>query len=123
MSLWRTIRGYFWWTYERGSFHYDVMVTVILLFIFVSPRYINFNDKPVDRVPHPTEVIVNPDGEGGFIYQVSAKAVDNKTGADLDSALLRVIEPISGEVRMVERHPVFDAQGKVMAYKVRVSRP
>jgi hypothetical protein len=122
MVFWRTIRGYLWWTYERGSFHYDVMVTVILLFIFVSPHYLDFNDKPIDRVPHPTEVIVNADGQGGFIYQVSAKAVDGKTGDDLDKALLRVIEPISGEVRMVERTPVLD-KGKVIAYKVRVSRP
>ena len=123
MSVWRTIRGYLWWTYERGSFHYDVMVTVILLFIFVSPRYINFNDKPIDRVPHPTEVIVNPDGQGGFVYQVSAKAVEGKTGASLEAGLLRVIEPISGEVRMVDYKPVLDAKGKVTAYKVRVSRP
>ena len=123
MPIWRTIRGYIWWTYDRGSLHYDVMVTLILLFIFLSPRYINFNDKPVERVPHPTEVIVNPDGQGGFVYQVSATAVGNKTGAELDDALLRVIEPISGEVRMVEHKPLLDAKGQVIAYKVRVSRP
>ena len=99
MNVWRTIRGYLWWTYERGSFHYDVMVTVILIFIFVSPHYLNFNDKPIDRVPHPTEVIVNPDGQGGFVYQVSAKAVDGKSGAELERGLLRVIEPISGDFR------------------------
>ena len=122
MPFWRTIRGYLWWTYDRGSFHYDVMVTLILLFIFVSPHYLDFNDKPIDRVPHPTEVIVNADGHGGLVYQVSAKAVDGKTGDDLDKALLRVIEPISGEVRMVERTPVLD-HGKVIAYQVRVSRP
>lgn len=123
MPIWRTIRGYFWWTYDRGSLHYDVMVTVILLFIFLSPRYINFNDKPVERVPHPTEVIVNPDGQGGFVYQVSASAVEAKSGPELDAALLRVIEPISGEVRMVENKPLLDAKGKIIAYKVRVSRP
>ena len=123
MSIWRTIRGYLWWTYDRGSLHYDVMVSVILLFIFLSPRYINFNDKPIDRVPHPSEVIVNPDGQGGFLFQVSATAVGSKTGAELDRALLRVIEPISGEVRMVSREPVWDGKGRVMAYKVRVSRP
>jgi len=89
----------------------------------LSPRYINFNDKPVERAPHPTEVIVNSDGQGGFIYQVSAKAVDGKTGNDLEQGLLRVIEPISGEVRMVEYKPLLDGKGKVMAYKVRVSRP
>ena len=31
----KVLRSYFFWTYERGSFHYDVMVTLILLFLFL----------------------------------------------------------------------------------------
>ena len=123
MAIWRTIRSYFWWTHERGSFHYDVMVTAILIFIFVSPRYINFSDKPVDRVPHQTEVIINPDGTGGFFYQINASVVGDRTGADIDAALLRVIEPIAGEVRLMGYQPIKDPTGKVIAYKVRVARP
>jgi hypothetical protein len=121
--IWRTIRGYILWTYERGSFHYDVMVTVILAFIFISPHYLNFNDKPVERVPHQTVVIVIPDAEGGFVYQVDASAVGSKHGADVNAALLRVIEPIAGEVRLIDYKAVVDRAGKVTAYKVRVSRP
>lgn len=33
------------WAYERGSWQYDVIVIVILCFIFVSPRSW-FNDRP-----------------------------------------------------------------------------
>ena len=62
-AIWRTIRGYILWSYERGSLHYDIMVTLILLFIFVSPHFINFKDKPVERNPHLTGVVVFP-GEG-----------------------------------------------------------
>ena len=47
----------------------------------------------------------------------------NNRFADVNAALLRVIEPISGEVRLLDHKPVFDAKGKVMAYRVRVSRP
>ena len=35
--IWRTVKGYLFWTYDRGSFHYDVMVSLILVFIFVAP--------------------------------------------------------------------------------------
>lgn len=49
----KTIKGYIWWTHERGSFHYDVMVTIILLFIFLAPRFIDFRDKPPAPVQHP----------------------------------------------------------------------
>jgi hypothetical protein len=119
----KTLRSYIFWTYERGSFHYDVMVTVILAFIFISPHYINFKDKPVERVPHQTVVIVIPDGEGGFVYQVDAAAVGGKRGPDVDAALLRVIEPIAGEVHLVDYKAVVDRAGRVTAYKVRVTRP
>jgi hypothetical protein len=50
-KVWETIKGYIWWTHERGSFHYDVMVTLILLFIFVTPHFVNYKDKPAERSP------------------------------------------------------------------------
>ena len=34
----QVLSSYFYWTYPRGSFHYDIMVTLILLFIFVTPH-------------------------------------------------------------------------------------
>ena len=72
--VWDTIKSYILWTHSRGSFHYDVMVTVILLFIFLTPRGW-FRDKPVEHRPHQTEVVVQPDGHDGFIYEVDAAAV------------------------------------------------
>lgn len=42
---------------------------------------------------------------------------------DVDKALLRVIEPIAGEVKLVETRAITDAAGHVMQYRVRVSRP
>jgi hypothetical protein len=51
MSFWQTIRSYVLWTHNRGSIHYDVMVTVILLFIFLTPLWVDFRDKPVGAHP------------------------------------------------------------------------
>ena len=59
--IWRTIRDFILWSYERGTLQYDVMVTLILLFVFLSPYWINFHDKPVERNPHPSGVVVTPD--------------------------------------------------------------
>src|SRR3954468_7753770 len=122
MNIGKTLSSYFWWTHERGSLHYDVMVTVILLFIFVTPRYVNFKDRPVEYVPHPTGVVVNPDGQGGFFYQVDASAVGTAQGADLEKALLKVIEPIAGEVKLLDYKGVSDRKGRVSHYLVRVRR-
>jgi hypothetical protein len=121
-SIGKALKGFIWWTHPRGSIQYDVMVTLILLFIFVAPRFVDFRDKPTERNPHPTGVIVNPDGQGGLFYQVDASAVDGKSGTELESALIRVIEPISGEVTLEDYKPVKDSKGKVVAYLVRAQR-
>jgi len=121
-AIWRTIRGYILWSYERGSLHYDVMVTLILLFVFLSPYYINYNDKPVERNPHPTGVVVIPDAQGGLIYQISATAITDGENMDVRQQLQHIIEPISGAVSVTKFEPVKDASGHTQAYKVWVEK-
>jgi hypothetical protein len=126
--MFKLIRSYIFWSYERGSVHYDVLVTAILLFMFISPFFINYNDKPVETVAlHATEVLVKEAGTSGtssrFVYQIRA---DDMGAATTDeerrTAILRVIEPISGEVTIDRYEPVYDAQHKVIAYNAWVLR-
>ncbi len=117
-TAWTTVKNFFWWSYDRGSLQYDVMVTLILLFVFLAPLKINFKDKPIERAPHPTRVVLIPDGESGYIYQVDASAVKSKDPAVIAESLRRVIEPIAGEVEIANYEPVRDASGRVVAYKV-----
>ena len=119
--VWDTIKSYILWTHNRGSFHYDVMVTVILLFIFLTPRGW-FRDKPVEHRPHQTEVVVQPDGNDGFIYEVDSSAVSATSEDGVRSDLLRVIEPIAGEVSIDSYETIRDIKGRVTLYKVRVRR-
>jgi hypothetical protein len=121
-AIWRTIRGYILWQYERGTLHYDIMVTLILIFVLFSPGVINFNDKPIARNPHPTEVVVRADAEGRLIYQVAASAVSPGDDQAVRGQLLRIIEPISGAVSIVSYEPVFDGKGKIQSYKVLAQR-
>lgn len=121
-AVWRTIRSYILWQHERGTLHYDIMVTVIILFVFFSPYWINFNDKPVPRNPHPTGVVVTSDGQGGLVYQIEANAVSAGNDKSVRDQLLRIIEPISGEVSIVKFEPVADRKGQVQSYKVWVHR-
>ena len=121
-AIWRTIRGYILWQYERGTLHYDIMVTLILIFIFLSPRVINFNDKPIARKPHPTEVVVTADAEGHLFYQVEASAISASDGQSVQDQLLHIIEPISGAVSIVSYETVSDKKGKIQGYKVLAKR-
>ena len=121
-AIWRTIRGYILWSYERGSLHYDIMVTLILLFVFVSPHFINFKDKPVERNPHLTGVVVIPGEKGELIYQIQASAVNTAAGGDVPRQLERIIEPISGAVSITRVETLKDASGHTQSYKVWVEK-
>jgi len=121
-GVWRTIRSYILWQHERGTLHYDIMVTLILIFVFFSPRVINFNDKPLVANPHPGDVVVTPDAQGGLLYQISASAITPGDDQSVRDQLLRIIRPISGAVSIVSYETVADGRGRVQAYKVRVKR-
>ena len=97
-SIWRTLRNYIFWNYQRGSIHYDIMVTLILLFIFVTPLFVNFKDKPVEHSPHPTAVVVIPGAKGGLLYQVPVAAVTGNSDTAVRKELQRIIAPIAGFV-------------------------
>ncbi len=124
----RLLKSYLFWTYPRGSIHYDVMVTLILIFMFGAPRLIDFKDRPVETVAlHASEVLIKEAGATGnssrFLYQIRADDMGHaKSEAELRGAILRVIEPISGEVTLERFEPVKDSGGHVIAYNAWVLR-
>jgi hypothetical protein len=120
--IWRTIRDFILWSYERGTLQYDVMVTLILLFVFLSPYWINFHDKPVERNPHPSGVVVTPDAGGGFVFQIEGAAISGTSDAAVREQLLRIVEPIAGEVSITRYEVVRDRMGQVLSYKVWVHK-
>ena len=121
-AVWRTIRSYILWTYDRGTIHYDIMVTLILIFLFASPYWIKYQDKPVEHVPHPSGVVVLPYGDRGFIYQIDATAVTSTDEAAIRDEMLRVIEPIAGEVSVLRYEAIRDGGGRIQSYKVWVQK-
>ena len=116
----RTVRqvllSYFYWTYSRGSFHYDVMVTLILAFIFVTPWLWNYGDKPSGTrgLEHPIQVV--SDGGHGLIVTVLASDISIPAGASdkvVKQALRKALEPVMGDAIFVERwETVTDANGQ-----------
>jgi hypothetical protein len=129
--LGKLLRSYFFWTYERGSFHYDVMVTLILIFLFVSPRFIDFKDRPAETVAlRSSEVLVKEAGSSGgnsrFIFEIRADQQGgphvSQTEAQRREAILRMVEPISGAVTIENVEPVLDTSGRVVAYNAWVVR-
>ena len=122
------LKRYIFWTYERGSLHYDIMVSAILLFLFISPRFIDYKDRPVETIAkHQSEVLVREAGIQGdrarFIYQIRAdNLTDTSTDAARRSSIREVVEPISGEVSVLSYEEVKDTTGRTVAYNATVLR-
>jgi hypothetical protein len=120
----QVLKSYFYWTYKRGSFHYDVMVTLILLFIFLTPQIPgwSYGDKPSSGAALTQPIIVVGDGDHGMIITVRAADANVPVGASdsvVKKALKKAIEPVTGDAVAVEHWELDrDAQGNPAAWKV-----
>jgi len=114
----KILKSYFYWTYPRGNVHYDVMVSLILLFIFVTPHLWDFGDKPSNEAgpAHPIQVVA----DGGHDVIISVQAADVRvapgaTQKEVKKALRKAIEPVTGDAVIVERwETATDAEGKLI---------
>ncbi len=115
----KLLKSYLFWTYQRGSFHYDVMVTVILLFLFVSPHFINFHDRPEEASSRGRGVLVHAQDRGGFTFEVGSDQVSETSDSSrLRTELANSIAPVAGTVSIDRWQVQKDSSGKVESYKV-----
>ncbi len=115
----RILKSYLFWTYPRGSFHYDVMVTLILVFLFVSPRLINYQDRPQETLTAKQDILVRADGPNAWIYEIGAHQLADTSNSDrVQAELLKQIQPISGNVQIDRYQEQKDASGHVTTYRV-----
>lgn len=121
-SFTQVLKSYFYWTYSRGSFHYDVMVTLILLFIFVTPWLWDYGDKPRSTAAITQNVVVRGEGGHGLIVTIQASDVNvpaASSDAVIKKALKKAMEPVLGDSIYVERWELTrDANGNPLSWKI-----
>src|SRR5260370_3899646 len=124
-SLGQILSRTFFWSYERGTWQYDLAVILILVFVLLTPRNL-FHDKPQSGAP------VTP----GQVQFTSKEA--NRTKDPLDSRILApptklalqndlhtalqeaLPELHSGNFSIANIEPLRDDQGAVIAYQVEI---
>jgi len=116
LTIGQTLKSYLLWTHPRGGFHYDVMVTLILAFIFFTPRSV-FKDSLTNRSLHPNEIVIRQDGPNSFVYDINAAAV-SADDQDATSALRRALEPVAGSIEISRYTELRDTSGKLTGYRV-----
>src|SRR5436305_14006537 len=85
------LKRFILWDFPRASWQYDVIVGLILAFIFLTPRDW-FRDQP--RIPHARSIALQPAENGSSVFfvdsQLLAGTAENQRVAELSTALSRM---------------------------------
>ncbi len=118
----------FFWSYERGTWQYDLAVIVILIFVLgTPPRW--FHDQPQVGLPtSPTQVelVAGAESDPQQTYRIDARvlAPPEQTPAlqnDLHKALKKALPKLrDGRFSILKIDPVRDEDGNVIAYQVEI---
>jgi hypothetical protein len=75
-AFWRALGRIFFWSYERRTWQYDVMVALIVVFVLLTPRHW-FRDQPRARVAARASVqLVSEDAASHTkIYRLDSSAL------------------------------------------------
>jgi hypothetical protein len=93
------------------------MVSAILAFIFLSPFFIHYGDRPKpDLQPNEIRAMVNP--AGGMIYVVPVGMAPTAHGAPSNQQLAGAIDRVAGPVIVERCQPVREIGGGVVAWRV-----
>jgi hypothetical protein len=106
------------WTFERGSFQWDIMCLLILAFLFIIPRD-TFHDVPdFMKLPSAGNLRSTPD-RSGTIFTVrldNPRFVDSK---DTQAVATRILEKSLGtSVRPTRHQSIRDWTGRVIGYAI-----
>jgi len=125
-GLGRILSRTFFWSYERGTWQYDVAVILILVFVLLTPRGW-FHDQPQVGLPANTSQVelLTKDGMKE-VYRVDARvlAPPERTPAlqsDLHNALQKARPDLhDGRFSIGTIDPLRDGKGNVVAYEVTI---
>jgi len=130
-SLWRGLAGTIFWSYERGSWPYDLVVILIVLFVLATPRQW-FHDQPQSNALASTSVqVVSEDSAAQTqTYRLDAKllAPEKRTvkstpelERETHDILGRTVEELKGHTFQVVRiDPIQASDGSVQYYDVTI---
>jgi hypothetical protein len=130
-SLWQVIVRTVFWSYERGSWPYDVMVIVIVLFVLATPsRW--FHDRPQVSASASSKVQFRSQDDSArtHTYRLDASMLppDKRTPnaspeleRETHDILARSVDDLSDESFQVVRiEPVRGDDGSIISYDVTV---
>jgi hypothetical protein len=99
------------WDFPRGVWQYDVMVALILAFIFLTPREI-FRDYP-----RASNIVRLPAEHGSNVYLIEAEDFSRISPAERSARAEQMLKSRFGRKENVDRvEPLFDSEKEVKGY-------
>jgi len=127
-TLWRAVVRVVFWSYERGTWQYDIAVVAIVLFVLFSPYLVHFNDQPSVGPPSSQAVIELRAVAPGQIstYRVDARLLASPIRTpelehDLHDAMRKNTEGLRhGNFRILRIEPIRGEGDTVISYDVTI---
>ncbi|MBC7925366.1 MAG: hypothetical protein H7039_06875 [Bryobacteraceae bacterium] len=105
------IKRFIFWDYARASWQYDVMVVLILAFVFLTPREL-FRDQP-----KPTHIVRLPSEQGSAIFWVEPQLLEAVPKADRSPKVEHELRSRFGQRETVTHvEPILGSEQEVLGY-------
>jgi hypothetical protein len=105
------LKRFVMWDFPRASWQYDVMVGLILAFIFLTPRHW-FRDQP-----RPSSVVMLEADARTRVFWIEAELLADEPASLRDAAAAALLHKrFGGNFTLVRVEPIFDAESEVKGY-------
>lgn len=100
------------WDFPRASWQYDVIVVVILAFIFLTPREI-FRDQPKAQ----SIVLLPNDAPGVEVFYLEPKLLIETTEAERFQKAYQMLERKDGKkLQLYRLTPIYDTEKEIKGF-------
>jgi hypothetical protein len=101
------------WDYPRGVWQYDVVVAIIVAFIFLPPKSW-FRDQP--RLSHASQIASLP-SHGESVFWIESELVNPIPESQRIDALGKILSQRTGKPQILIRvEPIRDAEQEIKGY-------
>ena len=115
-TLWRRVVRFVLWDYPRAGWQYDVMVALILAFIFLTPRGL-FRDQP-----RPPAIVMLEGHEGLDVFLLAPEVLQGVPESEKSSRTTALIAKKLGHgITLVRLDTILDAEKVPTGYMALVN--
>ncbi len=112
--FWTGLKRFVLWDYPRACWQYDVMVALILAFIFLTPRGW-FRDQP--RIFNASSITMLPAAHGANVFWVDMDLLNPVPEAERAARVQEMLEMRTGKPQtLIRLEPVRDSEQELKGY-------